>query len=142
MCLQYCIMSLSSVTVLGCVHREYIYYCRRAILFLSASKILTPHPHFRPASVYRLCCGGRTDSPGGEGDGGGGLYFGRRDKKDCPLAVKYVLCGCVILMMCQTEGSGIQDYHLWQPALFISSTRLSYPASFLRLKGFIWLCVL
>ncbi len=44
--------------------------------FLSSSKILTPHPPLRPASVYpRLCCGGRTDSPGGEGDGGGGSIF-------------------------------------------------------------------
>ncbi len=51
---------------------EYIFYCKRAILFLSSSKILTPHPPLRPASVYPcLCCGGRADSPGGgEGDGG------------------------------------------------------------------------
>jgi hypothetical protein len=51
---------------------EYIFYCKRAILFLSSSKILTPHPPLRPGSVYPppLCCGGRTDSPGGEGDGG------------------------------------------------------------------------
>ncbi len=40
---------------------EYIFYCKRAILFLSSSKILTHHPPLRP---------GRTDSPGGEGDGG------------------------------------------------------------------------
>ncbi len=41
---------------------EYIFYCKRAILFLSSSKILTPHPPLRPASVYprpRLCCAGR-----------------------------------------------------------------------------------
>jgi hypothetical protein len=31
---------------------EYIFYCNRAILFLSSSKILTPHPPPRPASVY------------------------------------------------------------------------------------------
>jgi hypothetical protein len=31
---------------------EYIFYCKRAILFLSSSKILTPHPPLRPASVY------------------------------------------------------------------------------------------
>ncbi len=56
---------------------EYIFYCKRAILFFSSSKILTPHPPLRPASVCvgsvctpRLCCGGRTDSPGGERDGG------------------------------------------------------------------------
>ncbi len=27
-------------------------HCKRAILFLSSSKILTPHPPLRPASVY------------------------------------------------------------------------------------------
>ncbi len=32
---------------------EYIFYCKRAILFLSSSKILTPHPPLRPASVLR-----------------------------------------------------------------------------------------
>jgi hypothetical protein len=60
------------------VHRmvhptEYIFYCKRAILFLSSSKILTPHPPLRPASVYEYSpplLRGRTDSPGGEGDGG------------------------------------------------------------------------
>ncbi len=33
---------------------EYIFYCKRAILFLSSSKILTPHPPLRPASVYTV----------------------------------------------------------------------------------------
>ncbi len=51
------------------------YYCKRPILCLASSKILTPHPPLRPASMLcippRLCCGGRTHSPGGEGDGGG-----------------------------------------------------------------------
>ncbi len=28
------------------------FYCKRAILFLSSSKILTPHPPLHPASVY------------------------------------------------------------------------------------------
>jgi hypothetical protein len=32
---------------------EYIFYCKRAILFLTSSKILTPHPPLRPASVLR-----------------------------------------------------------------------------------------
>jgi hypothetical protein len=48
---------------------------KRAILFLSSSKILThqaPIPlSARRVCIPRLCCGGRTDSPGGEGDGGG-----------------------------------------------------------------------
>ncbi len=33
------------------VGTEYIFYCKRAILFLSSSKILTPHPPLRPASL-------------------------------------------------------------------------------------------
>jgi hypothetical protein len=32
---------------------RYIFYCKRAILFLSSSKILTPHPPLRPSSVLR-----------------------------------------------------------------------------------------
>jgi hypothetical protein len=43
---------------------EYIFYCKRAILFLSSSP--------------RLCCGGRIDSPGGEGDGGS-IFWKTRD---------------------------------------------------------------
>jgi hypothetical protein len=48
-------------------------HCKRAILFLSSSKILTPLTH--PPSARRVCpspatkAGGRH-SPGGEGDGG------------------------------------------------------------------------
>ncbi len=53
---------------------EYIFYCKRAILILSSSKILTPIP----LSARRVCFppapkaggGGGTHSPGGEGDGG------------------------------------------------------------------------
>ncbi len=70
---------------------EYIFYCKRAILFPSSSKILTPHPPLRPAS---------RSSPSNKGvhtrraeRGMGGQYFGRREKQDCPLTVKYVLCG-------------------------------------------------
>ncbi len=70
-------------------HTEYIFYCKRAILFLSSSKILTPHPPLRPASL---------SSPRNKGGGYtlergiGGQYFGRQEKQDCPLTVKYVLC--------------------------------------------------
>jgi hypothetical protein len=42
---------------------EYIFYCKRAILFLSSSKILTPHPSLRPASL---------SSPRNKGRGGAG----------------------------------------------------------------------
>ncbi len=52
-------------------YTEYIFYCRRAILFLSSSKILTPHPPLRPASLSSPATkAGGTYSPGGEGDGG------------------------------------------------------------------------
>jgi hypothetical protein len=54
------------------------YYCKRTILCLSSSKILTPYPPLRPASVYPPpWLGGRTVSPGGEGMGG--QYSGRRE---------------------------------------------------------------
>ncbi len=33
-------------------------YCKRPILCLVSSKILTPHPPHRPASVYPFCAGG------------------------------------------------------------------------------------
>jgi hypothetical protein len=41
---------------------EYIFYWKRAILFLSSSKILTPHPPLRPASLssHRNNGGGYT----------------------------------------------------------------------------------
>jgi hypothetical protein len=50
---------------------EYIFYCKRAMLFLLSSKILTPHPPLRPASLSSPATkAGGTHSPGGEGDGG------------------------------------------------------------------------
>ncbi len=53
------------------VPTEYIFYCKRAILFLSSSKILTPHPPLRPASLSSPATkAGDTHSPGGEGDRG------------------------------------------------------------------------
>jgi hypothetical protein len=55
---------------------EYIFYCKRAILFLSSSKILTPHPPFRPASLSSP-----RNKGGGRGvEGMGGQYFGRREE--------------------------------------------------------------
>jgi hypothetical protein len=53
---------------------EYIFYCKRAILFLSSSKILTPHPPLRPAFVAG------EDRLAGRRGGMGGQYFGRREK--------------------------------------------------------------
>jgi hypothetical protein len=59
---------------------ECIFYCKRAILFLSSSKILTPHPPNRAASVYTpafVAGGGQTRRAA---RGMGGQYFGRREK--------------------------------------------------------------
>jgi hypothetical protein len=56
----------------------YIFYCKRAILFLSSSKILTPHPPLRPASVYAFVAGGGQTRRAERGMGG--QYFGRREK--------------------------------------------------------------
>ncbi len=90
----------SSHSKLACkyVYSSYIYfchriicrdiiYCKRAILSLSSSKILTPHPPLRPASVYPPpLLRGRTHLPGGEGDGGS-IFWKTRENQDCPLTV-------------------------------------------------------
>jgi hypothetical protein len=61
-------------------------YCKRAILCLSSSKILTPTP-----LSARLCWGGGGggDTLAGRREGWdrGGQYFGRRETYDCPLTV-------------------------------------------------------
>ncbi len=53
-------------------NRREIIYCKRAILSLSSSKIFTPHPPLRPASVYPppLLGGGGDRLAGRRGDGG------------------------------------------------------------------------
>ncbi len=66
---------------------QYIYHggqlkrdhCKRAILFLSSSKILTPHPPLCPASVYPPFVAGGGQTRRAE-RGMGGQYFGRREK--------------------------------------------------------------
>jgi hypothetical protein len=53
------------------VPTEYMFYYKRAILFLSSSKILTTHTPLRPANLSsHRNKGGGTHSTGGEGDGG------------------------------------------------------------------------
>ncbi len=55
------------------------YYCKRAILRLSSSKILTPLSPSPPGEcVLPAFIGGRTHSPGGEG-GGGSIFWKTRD---------------------------------------------------------------
>jgi hypothetical protein len=96
---------------------EYIFYCKRAILFFQN---IDPPPPLRPESVYppppRLCCGGRTDSPGGEGDGGGvNILEDERNRIALLQYIKYVLCGweygvtlrtmhCRLCISCYTSG--------------------------------------
>ncbi len=62
-------------------------YCKRPILCLASSKILTPTA--RRVCTPRLWCGGWTHLLGGEGVGG--QYFGRRQTQLCDLHMK-VLC--------------------------------------------------
>jgi hypothetical protein len=60
---------------------EYIFYCKRAILFLSSSKILTPHPPLRPASEYpRLCCGEEDRLAGRRGGWGVNILEDERNR--------------------------------------------------------------
>ncbi len=69
-------------------NRREIIYCKRAILSLSSSKILTPRPPLRLASVSSppppTNAGVRTRRAE---RGMGGQYFGRRERQDCPLTV-------------------------------------------------------
>ncbi len=93
---------------------EFIFYCKRAILFLSSSKILTPHPPLRPASLsspaskagggylFTVYISGGYTLAGRRG-GWGGQYFGRREKQDCPLTVKYVLCALSYVAECLSQ---------------------------------------
>ncbi len=62
-------VDISGIFTAGTVERL---DCKRPILWLASSKILTPHPPHRPASVHPppLVREGSTHSLGGEGDGG------------------------------------------------------------------------
>ncbi len=73
-CIAEYVMALSIYVV----ERLLLYYCKRAILFLSSSKILTPHPPLRPANLSSpRNKGGGTHSSGGEG-GGGSIFWKTR----------------------------------------------------------------
>ncbi len=66
----YSVVSLYPLTT------EYIFYCNRAILFLSSSKILTPHPPLRPASLSSpRNIGGRYTLAWRRGGGGGSIFW-------------------------------------------------------------------
>jgi hypothetical protein len=50
-------------------------YCKRPIQCLAFSKILTPHRLTARRVCTPLWCGGRTHSLGGEGGGGGSIFW-------------------------------------------------------------------
>jgi hypothetical protein len=50
------------------------YYCKRPILCLASSKLLTPHPPLRPASVYPAFVGGGGQTRRAE-RGGGSIFW-------------------------------------------------------------------
>ncbi len=58
---MYCVLVV--LRRLNCTLSPQSTYCKRAILFLSSSKILTPHPPLRPASLSSPCNkgGGTTE---------------------------------------------------------------------------------
>ncbi len=62
------------------------YQCKRAILCLSSSIILTPHPPLRPASVLPPQQRRGVHTRWAE-RGVGGQYSGRRETQYCPLTV-------------------------------------------------------
>jgi hypothetical protein len=89
----------------NCTRIEII-YCKRAILPLSSSKILTPHPPLRPASVYPPpLLRGRTHSPGGEGDGGS--IFWKTREIGCPLTVNNL--STIVRIRIHTKMSRIRN---------------------------------
>ncbi len=72
-------MLACSVHVTKTCNPQRDYYCKRAILCLSSSKILTPPPPSPPGEcVLTPTKAGGTHSPGGEG-GGGSIFWKTRD---------------------------------------------------------------
>ncbi len=76
---NYLIILYVDPLILKVLSTEYIFYCKRAIIFLSTSKILTPHPPLRPASLSspRNKGGGYTLA-GGRG-GWGSIFWKTRE---------------------------------------------------------------
>ncbi len=63
------------------IERREIIYCKRAVLSLSSSKILTPHPPLRPASVYPPAFVGGEDTLARQRGGWGvNILEGERDR--------------------------------------------------------------
>jgi hypothetical protein len=75
---------------------EYIFYCKRAILFLSSSKILTPHPPLRPASVFLPPLLRGEDRLAGRREGVGGSIFWKTREIGLPSYSK--ICTCTLCL--------------------------------------------
>ncbi len=106
-------------------------YCKRPILCLSSSKILTPHPPHRPASVYQPpLVRGRTHSLGGEG-GGGSIFWKMRDTA---LHSTYVSTLWLIQLEDRSQRTTIskEDLVLFAP--------FGHFSSFVKWQTIIWDC--
>jgi hypothetical protein len=117
---------------------EYIFYCKRAILFFSSSKIVTPPSPSPPGECVlfprpRLCCEGRTDSPGGEGDGVS-IFWKTREiglpsySKICTLCTTYnvklmlqVFCLMVAIILLNPAGVNLINRKGFLPIIFSCS---------------------
>ncbi len=89
---------------------EYIFDCKRAILFLSSSKIFTPHPPLRPASVYPLPLLRGEDTLAGRREGWGvNILEDERNR----------LPSCKICTLC--------DYYSESPQTWFRNTVSSLP---------------
>jgi hypothetical protein len=78
----------------------------------------------------RLCCGGRTDSPGGEGDGGGSIFWKTREIGLPSYSKICTLCGIVydiVWMGCSRRKPWKMCVHLYA---FVSYRRLSAQLQF------------
>jgi hypothetical protein len=85
-------------------------YCKRPILCLASSQILTPHPPHRPASVYPPAFGAGGGHTRWLERGVGGQYFGRRQTQLCTLYV-------------HTAGVGERDSHCTSKLQLVESDK-------------------
>jgi hypothetical protein len=92
------------------IHRrtEFIFYCKRAILFYSSSKILTPPPPLPLAPQQRQ---GGTHSPGGEGDGGS-IFWKTREIGLPSYSKIFTLCIGVSVLSLSGESCLRKSYSL------------------------------
>jgi hypothetical protein len=83
----------SIITFLVCTHRVHILLSEGNPISLVFQNIDPPSPSPPGESVPPATKAGGVHTRRAV-RGMGGQYFGRREKQDCPLTVKYVLCVC------------------------------------------------